>query len=396
MVWILLQRFATVCLIAAAGVLCQPADARVSAIGLGTTQFSGLAWMLVAFELGPWEEYLMRELAPDLETVRLGPAPHISWLQLDEDAILPEFAIPLVKPAVNVMTFTFEARRTSMGGTLSGPEQSSHGIMFERSLIMTGVNQRLSDSSLLSVSAVFASQEFGQSALDMHERHTALSRNYSSPMHQTYRDVSHGTGVRLALNTELVSGLNFNLAYQSRIGMDEFTSFRGVHGYPADLDIPARAHAGLEVRTTRNSWINLGVSQVYYSDVGAFPSRALPARFNALLGDSTSPEFAWNDLTVYSMGWRWRHASDLELSFDYRNRAQPKPTVNSLADALNGELAQNAYLMGISKGVSRNSRLHLNAAYAAPEYAFGGNVLGVVTDRLDQGVEVRARWALEF
>lgn len=351
---------------------------------------------MVAFELGPWEEYLLRELTPDLDSVRPGPVPHITWLQFDEEAILPDFARPLVKMPDHDTTMTFEALHTSLSGTVVGTEHSFRGALLERTLIMPGINQRMSDRSLLSVAAVLASQEFGQSALDMQERHTPLSREFASPLYQPYRDVSHGTGIRLALNTELLDGMSFNLAYQSRIGMDEFTSIRGVHGYPAELDIPARAQAALEVQTSGNSWINLGVTQVFYSEAGAFPSRALPARFTALLGDSTSPEFEWNDLTVYSLGWRWQHASDLELSLDFRNRSQPKPTASSLATALNGELAQNVFLMGISKGVSRQSRLHLNAAYAAPEYAFGGNVLGVVTDKLDQGVEVQARWALDF
>jgi len=135
---------------------------------------------------------------------------------------------------------------------------------------------------------------------------------------------------------------------------------------------------------------------VFYSEVGAFPSRSLPARFNALLGDSTSPDFEWNDLTVYSFGLRWQHESDLEFRVDYHTRSQPSPTAPSLASALSDELAQQSILVGIGKSLGDRAWLDLSATYAPPEFAFGGNVLGVVSDRLDQAVEVAARLNFSF
>jgi long-chain fatty acid transport protein len=185
-------------------------------------------------------------------------------------------------------------------------------------------------------------------------------------------------------------------AFQSRIDMGELATLRGVHGYSADLDIPSRMKMGLDLRASDRTVFTMAVSQVFYSQVGAFPSRSLPARFNALLGDSTSPDFEWNDLTVYSFGLRWQHESDLEFRVDYHTRSQPTPTAPTLASALADELAQQSILVGVGKSLGDHARLDLSATYAPPEFAFGGNVLGVVSDRLDQAVEVSARLNFSF
>ena len=53
-------------------------------------------------------------------------------------------------------------------------------------------------------------------------------------------------------------------------------------------------------------------------------------------------------------------------------------------------------LVGLGKGLGDRARIDLSASYAPPEFAFGGNVLGVVSERLDQAVEVAARLNIRF
>jgi hypothetical protein len=63
---------------------------------------------------------------------------------------------------------------------------------------------------------------------------------------------------------------------------------------------------------------------------------------------------------------------------------------------LAGDLADSAMVVGYSRRTGDRSRLDFNAAYAPSEYAFGGSVLGVTTDELDQEFEVEAMWTLSF
>ena len=370
------------------------AMARVSSVSPGGV-YGSLAWFLVAFELGPWEEYLIHELTPDLDRLTGEPTPTVSWIRLDEAILLPDFAAALLQPKVNLPTLTL-ARRSILSQNGSGLTTSSEWQQLERTVMMPGITSRVSDRSAVSVSAVLATQRFVSAGMNLNQSDEALMgwSQLSAPVGQ--QDVTYGAGARFALSGEPMSGVQLEAAFQTRIDMSEMASLKGVHGSRAELDIPSRMQLGVRVRTGSRASINLGVEQIFYSEVGAFPSRALPARFNALLGDSTSPQFGWEDLVVYNIGWSWRHENRLELSVDYRTRSQPRPSAPALASALAPELAQNALLIGLSKDLNDRSRVQLNAAYAPPEFAFGGNVLGVVADRLDQSLELQALWRHQF
>jgi len=356
---------------------------------------SSMAWYLAGFELGPWEAYLAQRLTPEMDSVQRVDVPAISWLRFDHDVILPDFARSLVGES-GPPRFSFLTSRVTRSlqiGSLAGmePERDSPG--FQRSLLLSGLSGKVNDFNSLSVSAVLASQQFSHSMLDLAE--------YSGDFRPVdffagNRELSQGAGLQLGFASELLPRLMMNATFQSRIDMDVLSTVRGVHGHSADLDIPSRVRMGLDMRTGAHTLFTVAVSQVFYSQVGAFPSRSLPARFNALLGDSSSPRFEWNDLTVYTVGMRWQHESDLEFKVDFHTRSQPTPTSPSLMAALDDELAQHSLLVGLGKGLGDRARLDLTASYAPPEFAFGGNVLGVVSERLDQAVEVAARLNIQF
>jgi len=380
-----------IAVVLAAALAAAPGQARSAPVSV-VPAVHNLAWFLVAFELGPWEEYLVQELTPELEQLSDRQLPTISRFGLDETLILPDFAASLLKPAQRPPMLRLARQHLGLDVAASAPLDSGR---FERSMLLPGISAPVGSKSAVTVSAVLASQEFVSAGMNLHEPE---DQTWLGPRHSGWgrADRSQGAGLRFALSGELLEGLTLEAAFQSRIEMSELASLRGVHGSRAELDIPARIQLGMQWQAGTRSHLNLGMAQIFYSEVGAFPSRALPARFNALLGDSTSPQFGWNDLLVYSVGWSWRPLQSLEFNLDYLTRSQPRPSSPLLASALSPELAQEAFLFGVHKTVTPRSRLLLNAAYAPPEFAFGGNVLGVVSDRLDQTLEVQAMWNLQF
>ena len=323
---------------------------------------------------------------------------HISWMDYESVVILPVFAEQLMGRKSNSrLKVNLEWQYS---GELSNPglsrEQKQPGLGFERTLLSPGIIHQLNDSRLLGVSAVFAYQSFGVSSLGMRAYDSQLPNYLQTPTYSPYEETGFGTGVRLAVRSEVTPGMAIDAGFQSRIDMEEFASYRGVYSQPADLDIPARASVGLAFQASNRSWLNLSVERVMYSDVNAFPSRALPDRFLSLLGDSTSPEFSWDDLTVYSVGWSWSNGDTTQWHLDFSSRSQPTPSSRTLSQALEGDLADNAMILGYSRKFSQSSRFDMNAAYAPSEFAFGGNVLGVTTDNLDQNFEIEAFWTWDF
>lgn len=364
----------------------------LTAGGTGMTSF-----YVLGFELGPWQDYLAHELTPDF---MLDPGldfQRISWIDEHAVVVLPLFAKQILGEPQTFMRLEVDWQYSNeIAMTSFDSFMSSHTEGLERKLVSPGLMHRLNDSQMIGISAVFATQSFGVSRLGLQTYNQTLPASLRSTAYDPYEETGYGAGVSLALRSEIAKGITLDAGYRSRINMDEFANHRGVYSQPADLDIPARAKLGLEFQATERSWLNVSVERVLYSEIGAFASRNLPGRFLSLLGDSTSPSFSWDDLTVYSVGWAWADNKGSSWRVDFSSRSQPLPSSKILSQAINSDLAQNAMTIGYSRRMSMTSRFNINAAYAPAEYAFGGNVLGVTTDELGQDFELEANWIWDF
>lgn len=387
-------------LLLVAGLIPTLSAARVS--GLPMTGFSaggtGLTpFYVLGFELGPWQDYLARELTPNYLLDPEAEPLRISWIGEQGVVILPFFAKKLLGEPETFLKLEVDwqySDQLAMKGF--SPFMSSGTPGLERRLVSPGLLHRLNDKQLVGVSAVFVTQSYGVSGLGMQSYNQSLPANLRSSIYDPYQETGYGAGVNLALSSEITNGVTLDAGFQSRINMNEFANYRGVYSQPADLDIPARARLGLAFQASEKSWLNVSVERVLYSEIGAFASRNLPGRFLSLLGDSTSPSFSWDDLTVYSVGWAWSDNKGTSWHVDFSSRSQPSPSSKILSQAIDADLAQNAMTIGYSRRMSMSSRLNVNAAYAPAEYAFGGNVLGVTTDQLSQDFEFEAFWIWDF
>lgn len=366
--------------------------ASFAAGGAGLTSF-----YVLGFELGPWQEYLAQELTPTYMLPDNSVPVRVSWLHYGDVMILPDFAGGLgVEPETHFY-MNFDQQSSGQYLLPKAVDNSTYsGSMFERQYFTPGIEHQLTENGVLGVAAVIAYQRYSTARLGMVSVTTPDSSNWMRSGYAPLEESGYGSGVRLGLRQEIFTGIAFETGYQSRIDMEEFAAFRGVYSNPADLDIPARAFAGVDFKTSENSWLNVAVERVMYSDISAFPSRFLPNRFLSLLGDSTSPSFDWEDLTIYSVGWTWTDGPKQQWNIDFSTRPQPSPSSALLSQALEGDLANNAVTLGYSRRTGSTSQLTVNAAYAPSEYAFGGSVLGVTTDNLDQQFEFEALWTYAF
>jgi hypothetical protein len=386
--------------IAAFGLL--PCAASAHGIGVPSVGFAAggtgmTPFYVIGFELGPWQEYLARELTPDYMLPDDSAPVRVSWLDGTDVDILPEFAAGMQAPPQTWLNLKLDYESASEYGWQGvQPEPLFQGSALERQYFAPGVEHRYTDNGILGVSAVIAYQRFSAANLGLFAARTESETLGLYSGYRPYEESAYGTGVRLAVQQELVSGIELNAGFQSRIDMEEFAAYHGVYSNPADLDIPARATVGLAFQASETSWLSVAVERVLYSDISAFQSRYLPNRFLSLLGDSTSPDFAWDDLTVFTVGYTWSDGENQQWHVDLSTRTQPSPTSRLLSRALEGDLANSAMTIGYSRRTGERSRLAFNAAYAPAEYAFGGSVLGVTTDELDQRLEVEAMWTLSF
>jgi long-chain fatty acid transport protein len=379
-----------------------PGLAGAQGIGLPAVSFAagggGLtSFYIIGFELGPWQEYLAQELTPVYMLPDDAQPMRVSWLRNSEIQIMPDFATHM-EPQRNTrinLQFQWQSATEFLWPGVE-PEAAYQGTSFDRQYFAPGFEHQFSENGVLGVSAIIAHQRYSAASLGLTAARTPDETPWLSTAFSPQHESGYGMGVRLALHQELVDGIALDAGFQSRIDMQEFAAYRGVYSQAADLDIPARARVGLAFQASDRSWLNVAIERVMYSEISAFPSRYLPNRFLSLLGDSTSPVFNWQDLTVYSVGYTWSDGADQQWHIDLSTRTQPSPSSQLLSRALEGDLAKNAVIIGYSRRTGVRSRLAFNAAYAPSEYAFGGSVLGVTTDELDQQVEVEAMWTLSF
>jgi len=383
-----------------------PAVAAAQLPGLPVTSFTaggtGLTpFYVMGFELGPWQDYLARELTPEFLAEPELPPLNISWLDPEVVAILPAFAESLVRQPRTWTRYELEMRYLDAfeapvnGG--GGASLLTPGMGFERQLLAPGVFHALDENNVLGVEAIMAYQAFGTSRLGLQSVTGPAGALQIQPgPYQPYQETSYGTGVRLNVSSAVADRVTVGAGFQSRIDMEEFANYRGVYANPADFDIPARATLGVAFQANARSSVDLSVERVMYSEVSAFQSRNLPDRFLSLLGDSTSPAFTWDDLTVFKLGYTWNNGKDTQWRAELSSRSTPAPNSPSLQRALADELADHAMLVGFSRRTGDFSRFNVNAAYAPADYLFGGNVLGVASEDLGQDLEVEAVWTWDF
>jgi long-chain fatty acid transport protein len=384
----------------------------VPALSGGVHLSAGLGGWLMAFELGPWKQVLLDSLTPDYPSSAARTEPTVTRVHIDPSLVMPDFALPLLRvsdetaPALSFELFQFSTARISDQGNGATAASRPDQQRFEQSVVMPGLTRQLAGGSAVTVSAVLASQRFANANMNVLQQDGPLASADRLAMAEQGilhgpEEVAHGIGVRMAWVTRATERVELEAALQSRVDMTEFATVRGLHGSLAQLDIPSRMELGLRFHTSdRLAW-NASVSRIFYGEIGAFPSRALPARFGALLGDGASPEFNWDDLTVLRLGWLWQPTHNTQVFMDYRTRTQPRPSAAALAQALESELANNSFTFGVVQdlsqwGFGRGTQFRVSAAYAPPEYAFGGNVMGVVSDRLSQSTEVQVLLKTDF
>lgn len=348
-----------------------PALSVVSASPLTTLSYQNM-------DLGRWENHLLQALVPefgknlgfqvDLDFSLLAPYEHL---------FLPGFVDTGQAPAPsNLFTLDLYAGRvpetpfiTDMSSRLLAVNRGP-GSGMQRTLFAPGMQRQVGHSSSFDVAAVFARQQFstyGMGSGTEYQPSMALSAT------EFPSESSTGTGLRLGFASELASGLQVHSAFQSKIDMDAFQSYRGIFSEPGDFDIPASANIGVVLRASPRASLSFDIQRVLYSEIKPFTTSLLPDRFLSLLGDGGSPEFNWQDLTVYSVGWNYRTSEEFQWQISYSTSLQPTPTSAALSQALSPEFADSNMSFGFSTRTGQNARLNFAANYAPSEYLIGNN-----------------------
>lgn len=344
---------------------------------------------------GPLRAAAAERLAPDfswVETDALIETPSLNPLS----RALGEFLVIPLTAGRDWALFARAARLTER----TGLKVATAGDATVSAINDTGLERRLMTSGLLveseagfgiGVDAVFADQRFASGSLIP----LVDAPDSQLPGAVASFEESRGAGLAFAVGAPMTDILGWNLGVRSRIDMNTYKAYRGVYSEPGDLDIPATAALGFTARVAPDTELVLGAERVMYSDINSFSSYALPNRFLALLGDSSSPTFAWEDLTVYSAGlqggmlrWQW--------SVRYSTSLQPNPSAALLQQAINGIQSDSNWSLGLGRSFGGLGDVRLTASYAGAEYVLGSPITRNVDPTESAHFEFEALWNVHF
>jgi len=262
-------------------------------------------------------------------------------------------------------------------------------VHLQRTVVSPSLSRRWGNDGELRLTGVLAYQRFATPNLGL-----------SSGMHLSLPgwlgDSSYGVGARVDVSERLGERLRWRFGFQSRVDMDAFDQYRGVFSDRADFDIPASTSFGLSYELTPRVTVDAAIERIDYSAIRPFTSSNFPRAFLALLGDSSSPVFAWRDLDVYSIGWMLEDERIGNLQMRYTTRQQPIPTSRLLADALDSATADNLVTLGWSRPFGSGSRFSFNASYATSPYYLLMPSYVSRPDAKAGRVEVEALWSSRF
>jgi hypothetical protein len=350
--------------------------------------------------LDQWKDYAGASIAPDFDWYR--PAP---------------VALPSVVPrgAGDPSVLAWSAQGVSLRlSTLGAGWGDSTATAVPRSPAFSvgsatsgqGVRSRLSGTRLgvrsvgfgeFGVSAVVARQQFATQGFGYGEWDGSYDDRRYIGVGTGVHESNTGSGVRVDWrDARGSSGLQLDAAVQSRIEMDPFKAYRGVYSEAGEFDIPGFARLALEMPIGDRLSVVGEVQRVFYREIPTFTSDSLPTSFLALLGDGESPNFDWQDLTIYALEARVKDDFRGEWSLRLATQQQPRPTSDLLDRALDELYSDQNIALAYQRDNLRWGQLRVGASYSPVTYFLGSAPYLQRGFQSGRQLEFEAQWTMPF
>jgi hypothetical protein len=209
-------------------------------------------------------------------------------------------------------------------------------------------------------------------------------------------ETNRGIGYQLSYSLNLPFKSNFNLNYQSKIEMNEFGSNGNGYRDPGDFDIPEYYTLALNIPVIESNIVNFSSQRILYSDIAARVHNGYSEDFLRLFNSPVQPTLVWDNLTVYTLGYKRIVSDETSWSLDMSSRQQAPATDEFLNQILNNDTAEYSYKISLKQQLA-GGELNLFASYADKPVLIGRTDFGRFTqNNLDSHVEAGISWNLYF
>ncbi|HEY5993717.1 MAG TPA: outer membrane protein transport protein [Gallionellaceae bacterium] len=254
--------------------------------------------------------------------------------------------------------------------------QGAAGVNLAQLFISPTWSMKLNDKHSIGVAINFAYQTFSAQGLQPFDNAGFSAHPGSVTNNGT--DSSTGIGIRLGWTGQVTDMVTLGATFQPKTKMSKFSKYSGLFADGGSFDIPATYGAGVAVKANQQTTIGFDVVKIQYSGVSSVGNSAglPPPQFGAAGG----PGFAWQDMTVYKLGFAYAYDSNLTLRAGFNHNSQQIGSNAAFINFLAPGVVQNHLTLGSTWKMADKSEL--SVAYI---HAFSQTVTGPIPGPLGAG-----------
>lgn len=247
----------------------------------------------------------------------------------------------------------------------------SAGVDLSQLFILPSVAWKYADNQSIGLGLNLVYQRFAARGLDA----------FANPMfsadaeHMTNNghDYSHGAGLRLGWQAQIVDGLTLGLAWSGKIRMTSFDKYAGLFAGHGSFDIPENYGLGLSWKATPALTLGFDAQEIRYAQIRSvgLPFSAQSLFAGNAFGSNYGPGFGWRDISVFKLGGSYQLDKNLILRAGVSHAEQPIPADQTFLNILAPGVIQDHASLGLTWQLGDAGELSLAYTHAFEETVKG-------------------------
>ena len=370
-------------------------------VGVGSRIDAGITWF------SPIRSYTVDQVGPFLgpETGAFSLLPG-TYDSDNENFLIPSFGWNHMIDDVSSIGVTLAAnggmnteyRNVTAPGAPSGTPGTfgagPAGIDMMQLNTLVTYARKVTDQVSLGISGIFAFQRFKAIGLE------AFGGLSTSPANLTGNgyDTATGFGAKFGITGEVAPGFSLGASYQTKISMSEFDNYAGLFAEKGGFDIPSTFSLGAKFSPAKMHTLLFDYQRINYTDVASIANPLMPNLGACMagvasncLGGSNGAGFGWEDINVYKIGYQY-DAGKWQARAGFSTNDQAVPDTETLFNILAPAVVKNAWSLGLTTNIGKNSSLDFSFTYAPLVKVKGGNPLAAIPGLGDtQTIEIEMK-----
>lgn len=231
------------------------------------------------------------------------------------------------------------------------------GVNMQQNFISVAFAKQLTPALSVGIAPILARQTVEVDGAGLFAPFSWSPNNFSN----RGTDEAWGGGVRAGIEWQMMPGVKFGVAGNSRVYMGKFEKYRGLFAEQGSIDAPPTLQAGVAVDLRRDLTMMLDYKRIWFSSVRGIGN---PSDNSPTFGIDNGPGFGVQDLNIYKIAFEWRANQSLTLRAGYSYNNAPVTSRDADLSIMTLGQVQHHFASGLKVALTHNLDLEFAAMYA--------------------------------